>query len=532
MNKRHLLPVLALAILTLAACTDRSSQSSAHDAEGDPQNTAPDQSGIRWFEGTVDEAFVAAKDQEKPVFLYWGEEWCPFCNRLKSTVFVRDEFIALSHEFIALDLGTDTEEKIQYGERFGIRGFPTVIVFNSDGTVLTRIAGGTDIEQYAQVLETTLGGIRPVGELIRRARAGEALTPGEWTLLVNYSWRREPGQLLAEDANLHDVFQMLSDRVPDDLASVKHRMKLLELGAWLDEGNRDASLAPAYHDFLEMVLADDGMTRESLGNIAFNAEDIIKLVVPADQQAEFHDRILDEVYSALEDPTTVPLERIEMLMGWLNVSTMSLGEEDTLSDQQIEWMKQQAEAARKELPRDQMHSGLFFLSRIYTATGLIDESRDVLRQGVDVSQAPYYFMIRLGRLEKNQGNVDEALAWYGKAWDASRGPRTRVRWGGVYLSSLLELSPDNVAAIRDAGMQLLSEITNQDDWLQNHERTISRLSDELLEWSGETASEERKAVLDDVRAEMQGHCGKAGMAQQKIAACENFLVPATSARSG
>jgi thioredoxin-related protein/tetratricopeptide (TPR) repeat protein len=526
-SKDIFLPVLLAAVIVLqSACSDRAANPAADRSETAPQAAPSEQGGIRWFEGTVDEAFAAAIEQQKPVFLYWGEEWCPYCNRLQSTVFVRDEFVALSHEFIALDLGTDTEEKIQYGERFGIRGFPTVIVFNPEGEPLTRIAGGADIEQYARVLETTLGSIRPVGELVQSVQAGEELTPGEWTLLVNYSWRDEPGRALAEETDLHAVLRMLSDRAPAEPASAKRRLKMQELTAWLSDDDRDASLAPAYHDFLQMVLADDGMIRENLNSIAFNADEIIPLVVPDDQQAAVCDRILAELDIALEDPTTVPLKRIELLMGWLNVSTASLGEGQTLSEQQVEWLKQQAEAARRDLPREQFHSGLYFLSRLYPQAGLIDEARDVIRQGIEESDAAYYFMIRLASLEASEGNNDEALAWYKKAWDASRGPKTRARWGSAYLGRLVQFSPDNVAAIRDTSLQLLAEITDQDDWLQNHQRTISRLSDTLLEWSGATASEERDAVLDDIRSALQDHCSKADMANEKTATCEQLLAPA------
>jgi thioredoxin-related protein len=527
--RKIVLPVLFLAITALCACGDRHPDASIDNADTNLAVAAVEQEGIRWFEGSVDEAFDAARDQQKPVFLYWGEEWCPFCNRLETTVFTRDEFIALSHDFIALYLGTDIEEKIQYGDRFGIRGFPTVIVFDSDGNTLTRIAGGTDIEQYARVLETTLGKVRPVDELIRSVQSGEELTPGEWALLANYAWRYEPGNALEEHADMHAVLKLLSDKVPDNQAGVKHKLTMLAFSAWLADDDRDMTLVAGYRDYLRQVMTDDVLMKESLGDIAWDADKIIKLVTPAEQQANVRDRIFHEINSALEDPATVALERIELLMGWLKVSKSALGEEETLSEEQLEWVKQSAEAARQELPKEQLHSGLYFLSRIYSQTGLIDEARDVTRQGIDETQAPYYFMSGLARLEKREGNLDEALAWYEKAWEASRGPRTRVRWGSVYLSSLVELSPENVPAIRDAGLQLVAEIGDQDNWQEHYSRTISRISDSLLEWSEVAESAERKVALDDIRTKMQTQCAKADSANKELLTCSNFLVRAGSA---
>ena len=529
MIRKIVLPVLFLAITALYACGDRPQEGSTDNVDDNLQIAAIEHDGIRWFEGSVEEAFVAARDQQKPVFLYWGEEWCPYCNRLETTVFTRDEFIALSHDFIALYLGTDTEQKIQYGDRFDIRGFPTVIVFDPDGNTLTRIAGGTDIEQYARVLETTLGRVRPVGELVRSVQSGDELTPGEWALLANYEWRYEPGNELEEDADMHAVLKLLSDKVPADQAGVRHQLTMLAFSAWLADDDRDMTLVAGYRDYLRQVMADDALMKESVGDIAWDADKIINLVTPADQQAEVRDRIFHEINSALEDPATVPLERIELLMGWLKVSAAALGEEETLSDEQLEWLKQRAEAARQELPKEQLHSGLFFLSRIYSDTGLIDEARDVLRQGIDETQAPYYFMTGLARLEKGQGNLDEALAWYEKAWEASRGPRTRVRWGSAYLNTLVELSPDNVPAIRDAGLRLVAEIGDQDNWQEYYSRTISRISDSLLQWSEVAESTERKVALDDIRTKMQIECGKAESAKKELATCTDFLVRAGSA---
>ena len=524
MIRKAVLPVLFLAVATLYACSERQQDGSIDNAAAEGEVTASEEAGIRWFEGSVDAAFIAAREQQKPVFLYWGEEWCPFCNRLETTVFTRDEFIALSHDFIALYLGTDTEEKIQYGDRFDIRGFPTVIVFDSDGNTLTRIAGGTDIEQYAQVLETTLGKVRPVGDLVRSVQSGEELTPGEWALLANYEWRYEPGNELEENADVHAVLKLLSDTVPGHQAGVKHQLTMSALSAWLADDDRDMALVAGYQGDLRQVMADNALMRESLGTLSKNADKLIELVIPAEQEAEVRDRIFDEINSALEDPATVPLERIELLMGWLKVSTATLGEGETLSDEQLEWLKQQAAAARQALPKEQLHSGLYFLSGIYSRTGLIDEARDVYRQGIDETQAAYYFMIGLARLEKEQGNLDEALAWYEKAWEASRGPRTRVRWGSVYLSSLVELSPDNVPAIRDTGLQLVAEIADQDDWQDYYSRTISRISDSLLEWLDAEESAERKGALDDIRTRMQSRCEQAESADREPASCSNFLV--------
>lgn len=55
-------------LLAQSARGERTANQSADRAAPDPQLDASERDGIRWFEGTVDEAFAAAKQQRKPVF--------------------------------------------------------------------------------------------------------------------------------------------------------------------------------------------------------------------------------------------------------------------------------------------------------------------------------------------------------------------------------------------------------------------------------------------------------------------------------
>ena len=127
------------------------SQRAGTTAPAEPLSAISSTPAIAWFDGDVDAAFDAAGELGKPVFLYFGAEWCPYCKELQATIFKRDRFIALSRQFVPIDLGGDSEDNIRYGDRFKVYGLPTVIVFSPQGEEITRIAGGLDMEQYAGV---------------------------------------------------------------------------------------------------------------------------------------------------------------------------------------------------------------------------------------------------------------------------------------------------------------------------------------------------------------------------------------------
>ncbi|NIL94734.1 MAG: thioredoxin fold domain-containing protein, partial [Woeseiaceae bacterium] len=148
----------------LVSC-DRGIPTSASAPDPLPVNLDPVQ-GIAWFAGSVDQAFSHAATEGKPVYLYWGAAWCPPCHAINATVFSSPEFQERSKLFVPVYLDGDTESAQFWGEKFGVLGYPTMIVFDPDGIELTRIPGGLDLQAYANVLDLVLSEAAPVGVLV------------------------------------------------------------------------------------------------------------------------------------------------------------------------------------------------------------------------------------------------------------------------------------------------------------------------------------------------------------------------------
>ena len=148
---------------------------------------------------------LSAKAANKPVFLYWGAEWCPPCAQIKSTIFSKREFQERSRLFVPVYLDGDTPSAQKYGERFGVVGYPTMILFRPDGTEITRLPGGVDVARYATVLDVALADARPVAEILAAARSGGAVSDNDWRLLAYYSWGTDNGRVLPQEPGAGDV---------------------------------------------------------------------------------------------------------------------------------------------------------------------------------------------------------------------------------------------------------------------------------------------------------------------------------------
>ena len=168
--------------------------------------------GIAWVAGAsvadVERAFEQARSTGRPLFLYWGAEWCPPCNQVKATVFNRADFVAHSRNFVAVPLDGDSPSAQKLAERFKVRGYPTMILFTPQGQELTRLPGEVDAPLYVQSLAAALAGGRPVADLLAAAQRGEPLNAAQWRQLAWYAWDTDEQRLLPEAQRARLLLQL------------------------------------------------------------------------------------------------------------------------------------------------------------------------------------------------------------------------------------------------------------------------------------------------------------------------------------
>lgn len=520
--------LLAIASSLLACNSDRDRAGQTADPAPAVQHSRSSTAGIAWFEGSIEEAFATARAEKKPLFLYWGAQWCPPCHELKATIFRRDEFIAQSKLFIPVYLDGDTERAQKYGERFGMQGYPTVIIFDPQGVEITRIPGGLNIQQYMGVLELALNALHPVGDLLQAVRDGKQIRDDDWRLLASYSWDQDRGQALGE-GSLYPTLQMLVAACPDRLVVAKSKLQMLAISSWAQETRRDESLVDEYAAQLQQILNNPELRRENLSLLIVGAAGIVKAMPTTAQGTAVREQVTQVLADAIGDPAIGVLTRLDALYGWVEARGALLGEDEPLPAGQQEWVRAQVDTLRPLVDSYQLHTALNSISEMYLSADMLAEARTVMLEGIQSSKQPYYFMSGMALLETRAGNPDAAIDWYKKAWEAAQGPATRVQWGTSYLLALLELRPDDLEVIAATGQTVLGELALQQEGL--HQRSsgrMDRLSGSLLAWAepaqgSATTRQQRQDVLHDLRGEMQKLC--AGIAADDApATCHSFLV--------
>lgn len=181
-----------------------------------------------WF-ADFDKAQAKAKEAKKDLLVdFTGSDWCGWCIRLDKEVFSQDAFKAgVEDHFIlvALDFPRDEallakvpnpERNQELGEKYGVRGYPSILLMTPDGTVYGRTGyrpGGA--EPYVQHLNELRTVGRPrVLETLEFAKKVEAATAEEKTALLNETATRLAA-LEDEDASAPVLLDILDKAMGD-----------------------------------------------------------------------------------------------------------------------------------------------------------------------------------------------------------------------------------------------------------------------------------------------------------------------------
>jgi len=152
----------AIAALTLAGMSQ-----AAFAAPEAAEKKAPEKKTV-WLTRFAD-AQNAARKEKKVIFVnFTGSDWCPWCVRLHDEVLAKKAFLDYAGQNLVLlkidfpqNIPQNSEQKAHnrsLADKYGIRGFPTILLLDANGTVLARTGyrrGGADayVKHLQQLLK-------------------------------------------------------------------------------------------------------------------------------------------------------------------------------------------------------------------------------------------------------------------------------------------------------------------------------------------------------------------------------------------
>ena len=444
---------------------------------------------ISWFEGGVEEAFAAAEKQNKPVFLYWGAVWCPPCQEIKHTVFKSRRFIAQTESFIPVYLDGDTEEAQLNGEKFGVKGYPTMIIFNAKHEEITRIPGGINISKYNDILALSLNSISPTKTLVQKVLSEpKAISADEIKQLAYYSWGQD-SEALPEDY-APELFLSMSQiaanlQPADEISSARFYMQYIYEAVRAikskDEEGDEIALIPNAMERISTILNSEELTLACWDSIAYYATNFLPFIAAGDDAQSLNSKWQENILKLSNHPS---LSTAEQLAGLLPTLEFYFSEdEERILDPELKLkviaaIDKADKAAKNSFARQSVVNQMNY---ILQTAHLIPEAKALLTKELDRSGAAYYFMSSLGSIAEKEKDFELAVEWRRKAFEASVGRATRFQWGANYVSALIRLKPENAELILNTAIALFDELeSGQDAFVGRNFRVLRSLNKKLI----------------------------------------------------
>ena len=422
----------------LAGCSKKTTPPAAPKTEVTSTlstTAAPHDAGIAWKqasrEADIDAAFELAKAENKPLFMYWGAKWCPPCNQVKATLFNRQDFIERSRAFVPVYVDGDTPGAQKIGARFKVAGYPTRVLFNPQGTELTRLPGEVDAAQYTEVLALGMNAQRPVKEVLAGARSGgQGLTANDWRLLAFYSWDTDEKQLVAADA-VPALLKQLADACPADPADTAARLRLKALAAV--DAKVAAQADAATRAKVLALLADPVQSRSQMDVLTNSAAELARaLSAPGTPERA---QVLAALGTALQrlesDMTLSRADRMTALVAQVELARIDAAKEAkvTLPEPLVNRVREHTARADREIVDGYERQAVITTAAyLLGRAGVPDEADTLLQANLAKSHSPYYLMSALASNAKKRGDTEGALRWSEQAFADSVGPATRLQW--------------------------------------------------------------------------------------------------------
>jgi thiol-disulfide isomerase/thioredoxin len=111
---------------------------------------APRSGGTVAFLHDFEEAEAQARAEGKPLFVDFETTWCGPCKIMDEWVYTADGVVDASAAVIAVKV--DGDERLDLKDRFGVTGFPTMILLAPDGEELRRTSGYVNVVDMTALL--------------------------------------------------------------------------------------------------------------------------------------------------------------------------------------------------------------------------------------------------------------------------------------------------------------------------------------------------------------------------------------------
>lgn len=139
--------------------------------------------GIEFFHGEWKEALEEAKKDDRLVFVDAYAQWCGPCKRMAKDVFTQEEVgDFFNTNFVNLKLDMETADGRNFGSKYPVSAYPTLLFLNSKGELVKKVTGGKQAADLIALGQTAIKSYDKSGDYAIKYEEGDR----SYDLVLNY----------------------------------------------------------------------------------------------------------------------------------------------------------------------------------------------------------------------------------------------------------------------------------------------------------------------------------------------------------
>ncbi len=395
-----------------------------------------------WFSGAPSEAFALAKSQQKNLFLYWGAEWCPPCNKLKSDVLSHPRFPDLVKDTVNVYMDGESEGIQFWSDKLKVKGYPTLLFLSSNGTEIMRLKTASNFADFSENFRFAQVQQADPALLVRRLLGMESLVSGNASDLL---------KVLQNHKKINDLTKNHRVKVRKLLNRLQnqgiHGGSLAEFYLYnLSDGHPAVDLEFSFQYFLDVVLTEKNLyafryfiTRES-GGIA----KVFHKKLSESQFVGFGRKWIEAVNKVRRLTKPTPSVRV---LASSEYPYLDLHDIDAVSFPLDEIKRENIKTRVLRLEKNlndvyKRKSAVTVIAYILNRIDRYSLAKQILQKEGQSKNSGWYYFNAIAGFAKGNKNSKDALKFSEKALEKADTPAAKIQMYRSYLQTLLALKPN------------------------------------------------------------------------------------------
>ena len=113
--------------------------------------------GIKFFEGTWQEALKKSGSEKKLIFLDLSTRWCGWCKKMKANTYSdKNAGEYFNANFINMELDAEQGEGKRLAQKFGVTGYPTIYIVDKNENLILSSEGYHEAEDLIKLIKSAV----------------------------------------------------------------------------------------------------------------------------------------------------------------------------------------------------------------------------------------------------------------------------------------------------------------------------------------------------------------------------------------